>query len=137
MTIQRPSSIEVDVAHRGRELLDLDRHDRLERGERVVLPLVVVDQQLVVEGRIPQRRLEEEAVELRLGERERPLVLDRVLGREEQERPGRRRVRPSVVTCCSAIASSSAAWVLGIARLISSTSTTFAKIGLRAGTRTP
>ena len=34
-----------------------------------------------------------------------------------------------MVTCCSAIASSSAAWVLGIARLISSTSTTFAKIG--------
>ena len=42
---------------------------------------------------------------------------------------GSRRVRPSVVTCCSAIASSSAACVFGIARLISSTSTTFAKIG--------
>src|SRR5579864_3300973 len=41
----------------------------------------------------------------------------------------RRRVSPSTVTCCSAIASSSADWVFGIARLISSTRTTFAKTG--------
>jgi hypothetical protein len=38
-------------------------------------------------------------------------------------------VTPSIVTCCSAIASSSADWVFGIARLISSTSRTFAKTG--------
>ena len=42
---------------------------------------------------------------------------------------GSGRVTPSTVTCRSAIASSSADCVLGIARLISSTSTTFAKIG--------
>ncbi len=36
---------------------------------------------------------------------------------------------PSTVTCCSAIASSSADCVFGVARLISSTRTTFAKIG--------
>ena len=39
------------------------------------------------------------------------------------------RVTPSTVTCCSAIASSRADCVFGIARLISSTRTTFAKIG--------
>ena len=39
------------------------------------------------------------------------------------------RVAPSTVTWCSAIASSSADCVFGIARLISSTSTTLAKIG--------
>ena len=42
---------------------------------------------------------------------------------------GSRRVTPSAVTCCSAIASSSADCVFGIARLTSSTRTTFAKIG--------
>ncbi len=41
----------------------------------------------------------------------------------------RRRVSPSTVTCCSAMASSSADWVFGIARLISSTSTMFANTG--------
>ncbi len=39
------------------------------------------------------------------------------------------RVSPSTVTCCSAIASSSADCVFGIARLISSTRTTFANTG--------
>jgi hypothetical protein len=42
---------------------------------------------------------------------------------------GTGRVTPSTVTCRSAIASSRADCVFGIARLISSTSTTFAKIG--------
>ena len=42
---------------------------------------------------------------------------------------GSARVTPSTVTCCSAIASSSADCVFGVARLISSTRTTFAKIG--------
>ena len=42
---------------------------------------------------------------------------------------GSMRVSPSVVTCPSSIASSSAAWVLGEARLISSASTMFAKTG--------
>ena len=42
---------------------------------------------------------------------------------------GAGRVIPSTVTWCSAIASSSADWVFGIARLISSTSTTFANSG--------
>ena len=42
---------------------------------------------------------------------------------------GSARVTPSTVTCCSAIASRSADCVFGIARLTSSTSTTFAKIG--------
>ncbi len=42
---------------------------------------------------------------------------------------GSGRVTPSTVTCRSAIASSSADCVFGIARLISSTSRTFAKTG--------
>jgi len=42
---------------------------------------------------------------------------------------GNVRVTPSTVTCPSAIASSRADCVRGIARLISSTSTMFAKIG--------
>ena len=42
---------------------------------------------------------------------------------------GSRRVTPSTVTCCSAIASSSADCVFGIARLISSTRRMFANSG--------
>ena len=42
---------------------------------------------------------------------------------------GSSRVTPSTVTCPSAIASSSADCVFGVARLISSTRSTFAKIG--------
>ncbi len=44
------------------------------------------DAELVVDARVAERSAEEEAVELRLGERERALVLDRVLGREQEER---------------------------------------------------
>ena len=96
--------------------------------------LLVDDPGLVVRVRVAERRAYEEAVELRLGQREGALVLDRVLRRDDEERLGELRVSPSTVTCCSAIASSSADCVFGIARLISSTSTTFANTG-PAGTR--
>ena len=79
--------------------------------------------------RVAERRLEEEAVELRLRERERALVLERVLRREHEERVGQRVRLPSAVTWPSAIASSSADCVRGIARLISSTRRMFAKTG--------
>ncbi len=42
---------------------------------------------------------------------------------------GNGRVSPSMVTCFSSIASSSALWVLGLARLITSASSTWAKTG--------
>ena len=90
---------------------------------------LLVDDPALVPRRDSPARLEEEAVELRFGERERTLVLDRVLRGEDEERSGSGRVTPSTVTCCSAIASSSADCVFGVARLISSTSTTFAKTG--------
>ena len=42
---------------------------------------------------------------------------------------GSRRVTPSTVTCRSSMGSRRADWVRGVARLTSSTKTTFAKIG--------
>ena len=94
------------------------------------MPLLADDLQLLVLARVAEARPQEEAVELRLGQRERALVLDRVLGRDQQERVGQRAAStPSTVTWCSAIASSSADCVFGIARLISSTSTMFANSG--------
>ena len=60
----------------------------LEVLQRVSEALLLEDLQLVVDARVAERRLQEEAVELRLGEREGALVLDRVLGRDEQERVG-------------------------------------------------
>ena len=54
----------------------------------MAVALVVDDPQLVLGARVAERGAQEEAVELRLGQRERALVLDRVLGREQQERVG-------------------------------------------------
>ena len=47
-----------------------------------------VDAHLVRPGRIADRDVEEEAVELRLGQRIRPLLLDRILRRQHEERLG-------------------------------------------------
>ncbi len=49
-------------------------------------PLLMDDPDFVLGDRIPERRPQEEAVELCFRKRERPLVLDRVLGREQEER---------------------------------------------------
>ena len=87
------------------------------------------DVQLVLLVRVAERRPHEEAVELGLRQRECPLLLDRVLGREHEEGIGEGPRDAVDRHLRSAIASSSADCVFGIARLISSTSTTFAKIG--------
>ena len=50
--------------------------------------LLLDDRDLVVLRRVAERRAQEEAVELRLRQRERALLLDRVLGREHEERLG-------------------------------------------------
>jgi hypothetical protein len=48
--------------------------------------LLLHDPQLLILVRIAERRAQEEAVELRLGQRERALLLDRVLGRDQEKR---------------------------------------------------
>ena len=105
--------------------------DRLELD--LVLPALAAageHRPLLVAVGIADRDPQQEAVELRLGQRVRALVLDRVLRREHEERPLERGAsRPSIVTCRSCIASSSAACVFGGARLISSARRRFAKIG--------
>ena len=101
----------------------------VEQVERVRVTLRLDDLELLVRLRVAERRLEEEAVELRLGQREHALVVERVLRREDQERRGSGRDSPSTVIWRSAIASSSALCVFGIARLISSTSRMFVKTG--------
>ena len=50
------------------------------------LDLLLDDPQFLLLARIAERGAEQEAVELRLGQRERPLLLDRVLGGEHEER---------------------------------------------------
>jgi hypothetical protein len=79
--------IDVDVLHGTAELLDLlEREHRLHVREWMAVPLLVQDLELVGRVGVAERRAQEEAIELRLRQRERPLVLDRVLGREQQER---------------------------------------------------
>ena len=112
-----------------------DADDRLEPVERVAVLLVEHDAELLVLVGVAEPRLQEEPVELRLGEREDALELDRVLGREHEERLREHVGVPSIVTCRSAIASSSADCVFGIARLISSTRTTLAKSGPRRNSK--
>ena len=73
----------------------LDPDDRSEAVERVTVELRVDDRDLLVERRIAERRPDQEPVELRLRQWERPLLLDRVLRREQQERV-RERVRDAV-----------------------------------------
>ena len=64
--------------------------DRAEQIERVPVELRVDDRELVVERRVAERGADHEAVELGFGEHERPGLLDRVLGRDHEERVGER-----------------------------------------------
>ena len=78
----RDRLVHEDLSHRRahrRDVLDVD--GRLQPQQRMAAELLVDDPVLVLRVRIAERRAEEEAVELRLGQRERALVLDRVLGR--------------------------------------------------------
>jgi hypothetical protein len=52
----------------------------------MLVALLLENPELVAEARVAERRPQEEPIELRLGERERALVLDRVLRRDEEER---------------------------------------------------
>jgi hypothetical protein len=56
--------------------------------KRVREALLLEDAELVLDPWVAEGGAQEEAVELRLREREGALVFDRVLGREEQERRG-------------------------------------------------
>jgi hypothetical protein len=76
-----------------------------------------------------QHDLEQEAVELGLGQRVGALVLDGVLGRGHEEGHRQRTGYAVDDTWRSSIASSSAAWVLGGVRLISSASRRLVKTG--------
>jgi len=67
----------------------------------------------------------------------RSLHLDGVLRRDDDERVGRASVSPSIVTALSSMASSSADWVLGVARLISSATTTLANTGPLLSSNSP
>src|SRR5215218_2635128 len=81
--------VDVDRLDGLAQLVDLGEHDgRPQQRDRMRTELLAHDLQLVVLGRIAERGLEEEAVELRLGKRERSLLLDRVLRREQEERGG-------------------------------------------------
>ena len=89
-TIQRSSElVRVHVRDGVLQQHQLVEPDRgLERLERVLAPLRAEDRELVLGARVAERRPQEEAVELRLREREGALVLERVLGREHEERLG-------------------------------------------------
>ena len=65
-----------------------DRHDRADVVERMAAALVQHDLVLVLLTRISERGAEQEPVELRLGQEKGALLLDRVLGREQEERGG-------------------------------------------------
>ena len=79
--------IRVYVAHRLLQREDVVRlADLVQLGDRVAVSLALHDRLLVLDRGIPQLEAEQEAVELRLRERERSFVLDRVLGAHHHER---------------------------------------------------
>ena len=84
----------------------------------------------VFEAGVPEAEPHEKAVELGFGQRKGAFVVDRVLRGDHQEGPfADRMVCPSTVTRPSPMASNRAACVRGVARLISSASTIWAKTG--------
>src|SRR5919108_1573536 len=88
--VDDPPLQELVHVHRRRRVLQggdvLDLHDGLEVAERMTVELVPHDVQLVVAPGIAERRPDEEAVELRFGQRKRAFELDRVLRRQHDER---------------------------------------------------
>ena len=83
---------------------------------------------LLLGRRILDDDVEHEPIELRFGQRVGAFLLDRVLGREHEQRPVEVEPHTLTVTWYSCIASSRAACVFGGAR-ISSARMMFAKIG--------
>ena len=63
--------------------------------------------------RVIDQDFKHEPVELRLGERIGPFLLDGILRRQHEERVGKRWFLPPAVTWCSCMASNRAACVLG------------------------
>ena len=90
----------------------------------MTMPLLPHHLELRLLSRVAEARAQEEAIELRFGEREGSLVLDRVLGGDQQERLGQLS-RDTVDRDLTLAPSPRAArdWVFGVARLISSTRT--------------
>ena len=83
--------VDVDLLDRLAEHLDVLRvRDWPQPTERVPVQLLVEDVELFVDGRIAERGPHEEAVELRLRQRVGAVLLDRVLGGDEEERIGQR-----------------------------------------------
>ncbi len=81
--------IDVDVLDGALQCAHLgDRDNRTDALERMAVALVEHDLPLVVLARVAERRAKQEPVELGLGQEERALLLDRVLGCEQQERRG-------------------------------------------------
>ena len=80
--------VDVDLLHPGLHLAQLRRWQDLLAGVDRVEPLLLVeDDQLLHRLGIAEPDAEQESVQLRLGQGERALVLDRVLGGDHEERP--------------------------------------------------
>jgi hypothetical protein len=122
--------IDVDVLDRrldASQRADVDHGP--DRPERVGVPLGLDDAHLVVQARIAEGRLEEEPIELRLGKGKGPFVVERVLGREDEERVRQRPRLPVGGDLPLGHGLEQGRCVRGIARLISSTRTMLANTG--------
>ena len=81
--------VDVHLLHGALELLDFSQRDRgAEVAERMAAHLFLDDPKLLVLVWIAEGGADEEAVELRLREQERPFLLDRVLRRDQEEGAG-------------------------------------------------
>ena len=114
------------------ELLEVgDADDGLEPVERVALLLVEHDPELLLLARVAEPALRKKRSSWASGSGNTPSNSIGFSVARTRNGCGSTSVCPSIVTCRSAIASSSADWVFGIARLISSRRTTLANSGPR------
>ena len=122
--------VDVHVLRRGPELVHLlEPDDRLDRLERVREALLGEDAELVLDPGIARAVRRKKRSSCASGSGNVPSYSIGFSVAMRRNGYGSSRVTPSTVTWRSAIASSSADWVFGVARLISSTRTTLAKIG--------
>ena len=83
--------VDVHLLDGAKQCLELRQPDGgAKPAQWMAVQLIVEDAQLVVGVRVPERRTEQEPIELRLWQRERAFLLDRVLGRDQEERRGQR-----------------------------------------------
>src|SRR6266508_2379560 len=134
--LQRIIHIDIPYLFLKREqLMTVNDHANFCNG--MLPPEIGQDLTLIASRGISHRKPHQKTIQLRLRERKGASYSMGFCVASTRNGRGRSRVTPSAVTCCSCIASSRAAWVRGVARLISSAKRMLTKIGQGLNSNSP